>query len=387
MKRPGSVPAVPRLPPLRMGARELLRDAIVVDGHTDLPSRLFYEPAEVTERLETGHVDLPRMAAGGVDAIVAALYVPSFLGPERGWEHALDLQAAFAGQLRPGVFEQAVTAEDVRRAAAAGVPAAILALENGRPLVVDGALGECARRGMRYVTLTHVATHEWCDAAGDEPRHGGLSDHGVKIVREMRRRGILCDVSHVSDDAVAHALDVLSGPVVASHSSARALCDHPRNLPDDLVRDIARRGGVVMAVSYPGFLDTGAARADRERLEPVRPLFAELAATAAAGEEPDPVAFRKEARELIGGVRLPPVPLAVYVDHILHLIEVAGEEHVGTGSDFDGITDTLDGFEDVSRFPALVTALLDRGLPPAAVRLVLGENFLRLLADAERRAE
>jgi membrane dipeptidase len=370
-----------------MDARDLLRDAVVVDGHTDLPSRLYYRPADLGERLASGHVDLPRMKEGGVAAVVAALYVPSYLGPERGWRHALALHEALAGQLRPGRFEQAVTAEDVRRLAAAGTPAAILALENGRPLLVPGALGECARLGVRYVTLTHVGTHEWCDAAGDEVRHGGLSDPGVKIVRELRRHGILTDVSHVSDDAVLHALDALRGPVVASHSSARARCDHPRNLPDGLVREIARGGGVVMANSYPAFIGPEAAAANARRLERVRPVLEDLQERAAAGDEPDPVEVRARIGELLEDQALPPVPLAAYVDHVVHLVEVAGEEHVGIGTDFDGITDVLVGFEDVSRFPALVQALLDRGLAPAAVRLLLGENFLRLLADAERRAD
>lgn len=370
-----------------MDARELLSTAVVVDGHTDLPSRLFYDPADLGARLESGHIDLPRLAEGGVDAIVAALYVPSYLGPERGWRHALDLYEAIRPQLRDGVFAQAVTADDVRRAAAAGVPAAILGLENGRPLILPGTLEHCSRLGVRYVTLTHVGSHEWCDAAGDEPRHGGLSDAGVKLVREMRRRGILADLSHVSDDAVLHVLDALRSPVVASHSSARALCDHPRNLPDDLIRDVARRGGLVMANSYPAFVEAAAAEANARRLEPVRPVLAELRELAAAGDEPDPVEVRGRIREILSDQPpLPPVPLAAYVDHLVHLVEVAGEVHVGIGTDFDGITDTLEGFEDVSRFPDLVTALLDRGLAPAAVRLLLGENFLRLLADAERRA-
>jgi len=221
---------------------------------------------------------------------------------------------------------------------------------------------------------------------GDDPRHGGLSDAGVKLVREMRRRGILTDVSHVSDDAVLHVLDALRGPVVASHSSARARCDHPRNLSDGLVQEIARRGGVVMANSYPAFVDPEAARANARRLEPVLPVLAEIQAAASAGDDPDPRQVHARLEGLLKDQALPPVPLAAYVDHLVHLVEVAGEDHVGVGTDFDGITDTLDGFADVSRFPALVEALLDRGLPAAAIKLILGENFLRLLADAERRA-
>jgi membrane dipeptidase len=369
-----------------MDARDLLGDAVVVDGHTDLPSRLYHQPADLAERLDSGHVDLPRMREGGVAALIAALYVPSYMAPEPGWRHALALHEALVAQLRPGVFEQAVTASDVRRLAAAGTPAAILALENGRPLGLPGVFEHSTRLGVRLVTLTHVATHEWCDAAGDEPRHGGLSDAGVKIVRELRRRGVLADVSHVSDDAAYHALEALGGPVVASHSSARALCDHPRNLSDDLVREIARAGGAVMANSYPAFLDTGAAAANARRLVPVRPVLLELRQRVAAGDEPDPREVRARLGELLRDQALPPVPLATYVDHIVHLVEIAGEEHVGIGTDFDGITDVLDGFEDISRFPALAQALLDRGLAPAAVRLILGENFLRLLETAERRA-
>jgi membrane dipeptidase len=357
-------------------------DLVVVDGHVDLPTRLFHDPVDLSVRHDSGHVDLPRLRAGGVGALVAALYVPSFLSPERGMEHLLALHEALETALVPGGLELAVTAAEVRRNAAAGVVSAIVGVENGRPLILPGALDRVAALGARYVTLTHVASHEWCDAAGDEPLHGGLSDDGVRLVREMRRRGILTDVSHVSDDAVSHALDALRSPLVASHSSARALCDHPRNLPDDLVRDVARWGGVVMANSYPAFLDREAARANAERLALIGPLLAEID----ADPDPDPRAVRDRVGELIGEVRLPPVPLATLVDHLVHLVEVAGEEHVGVGSDFDGITDTCEGFEDVSRYPALAEALGERGLPERVVGMILGGNFLRLLEDAERRA-
>jgi membrane dipeptidase len=360
----------------------LHREAVVVDGHTDLPTRLFHRPADLGERLDDGHIDLPRLRAGGVSAFAAALYVPPFLEPDRGWEHLLALHRLMTEALSPGELEQVTTADDVRRARAAGVVGALWAVENGRPLTSDARLREIAALGARYVTLTHFASHEWCDASTDEPRWGGLSSEGVERVREMRRLGILADVSHVSDDAVLHTLDALHSPVIASHSSSRALCDHPRNLPDDLVREIARAGGVVMANTYPAFVDDAAAAANAKRNRAAMP---ELEAMVAGGE-PDPHAIAAAWRAAAAAHPLPPVPLAVFVDHLMRLVELAGEEHVGVGTDFDGILETLDGFRDASEWPNLTAALLDRGLPPPAVKLILGENFLRALEEAERRA-
>lgn len=369
-----------------MDAAHLHRESVVVDGHTDLPTRLFYRPADVTERLDDGHVDLPRLREGGVDAVVAALFVPPVLDPEEGWEHALDLWRALEAQLRPGGLELAVRASQVRTAAARGAVAAVLGLENGRPLVLSGTLDECARMGVRYVTLTHVASHEWCDASTDDPVHGGLSPEGVELVRRMNALGILADVSHVSDDAVRHVLDVAPLPPVASHSSARALCDHPRNLPDELVRAIARRGGVVMANSYPAFLDPAADRANREIMGHLKGLYAEVEELPAGERRAALPGLRVKLREVMDGHTLPEVGLEVLVAHVMHLVELAGEEHVGVGTDFDGIPETLKGFADASEFPNLTEALLARGLDPQAVRLILGENFLRLLERAERAA-
>lgn len=357
-------------------------DGPVVDGHTDVPTRLHFHPADLHERLADGHVDLPRLRDGGVSSPFFALYVPSILEAEAGWRHVLALYEEVERQVRPGELEIVASADDVRRTAAAGVVGVLLALENGLPLLVEGALARCASLGIRYVTLTHVASHEWCDASTDEARHGGMSDEGVKIVREMRRRGILVDVSHVSDDAVLHAIDAVRAPVIASHSSARALCDHPRNLPDSLVREIARSGGVVMANAYPAFLDEAASRANSERTREIVRRIADLRAEGAL----DPEGYYRAGRAVTSERPLPSVPLSRLVDHVVHLVEVAGEEHVGIGTDFDGISETPVGFEDVSRYPALARALLDRGLPPKVVRGILGENFLRVLADSERRA-
>lgn len=369
-----------------MDAHALHRESVVVDGHTDLPTRLFYRPAELGERLDDGHLDLPRMREGGVTAIAAALFVPPFLDPEPGWEHLLELHRLTAERLRPGELVQVTTAEEIRRAKAAGAVGVMLAVENGRPLTSDERLRRCAAFGVRYVTLTHFASHEWCDASTDEPRWGGLSDDGVKRVREMRRLGILADVSHVSDDAVLHTLDALRSPVIASHSSCRALCDHPRNLPDSLVRDVARSGGLVMANSYPGFIDPEAARVNGDRNRAAMPKLEAMLAERGSDTAAVLHALRHAWYEAAAAHPLPPVPLATYVDHLVRLVELAGEEHVGVGTDFDGITDTVDGFEDASDWPSLTAALLDRGLSPRAVRMILGENLLRVLQHAEKAA-
>jgi membrane dipeptidase len=356
-------------------------DCLVLDGHTDLPTRLWEAPADLGSRLHDRHIDLPRLREGGVDALVLALYVPASLDPAAGWEHARQLERLTRAAL-PAGMAAVRRVEELRRTVGRGEVAALFGLENGRPLAVDGALDGIAAMGVRYVTLTHWKTHEWCDAATDEAAHGGLSAAGVRLVREMNRRGILADVSHVSDDAVRHVLDVATTPPVASHSGARALCDHPRNLPDELLREIACRDGLVMANSYPGFVDPAAARADAARMDELAPLLA------AAEEElrGEPGRQLAQRDELFAAHPLPRVPLAAFVDHVIHLVECAGEEHVGIGTDFDGIPDTLDGFADVSCFPDLTAMLLARGLDRAGVRLILGENFLRLLDLAERRA-
>jgi len=356
-------------------------DCLVLDGHTDLPTRLWEAPAELGQRLNDRHIDLPRLREGGVDGLVLALFVPASMSPDAGWEHARTLHRLAVAALPPGMTLVS-SAEEVRQAAGRGLVAALFGLENGRPLLVEGAVEGAAAMGVRYVTLTHWKTHEWCDAATDRPAHGGLSAAGVLLVRELNRRGILADLSHVSDDAVRHVLDVATAPPLASHSSARALCDHPRNLSDELVREIARRGGLVMANSYPAFVAPAAARADERRREVAGPDLDAL-------EEEylrDPQATWRQCADLLAAHPLPRVPLAAFVDHVVHLVERAGEEHVGIGTDFDGIPDTLEGFEDVTRFPDLTAALLARGIDRAGVRLILGENFLRLLQEAERRA-
>jgi membrane dipeptidase len=355
----------------------------VFDGHTDVPTRLLESPGDLSRRLPDGHVDLPRLREGGVGGLVFAYWVPVELGIEEGMEHVRRLHRLTAPQLGDQGLRQATSAAGLEEAVAEGAVGVLLGLENGRPLSLAGALEEVLAMGVRLVTLTHVASHEWCDASGVAELHGGLSREGEEIVHRLNRAGVVVDVSHVSDRAVEHVLSVSKAPVVASHSSARALCDHPRNLPDALVREITRAGGVVMANAYPAFLDPEACAADEQRKEG---LGAELAALHERFPN-DPQGLARERVALLAGFGpQPPVPVERYADHILHLVGVAGPEGVGIGTDFDGIPEAPVGFENCSRMLALLSLLAARGLDSAALGLVAGGNFLRVLRQVESQA-
>jgi membrane dipeptidase len=353
------------------------------DGHTDVPTRLLEAPCDLSRGCPDGHVDLPRLRRGGVSGLVFALFLPPQLSAEEGLAHAERLHTLASAQLVPGELEAVTSPAELDAAAARGAVGVVFGLENGRPLILPGALDRLYGLGVRLVTLTHVGTHEWCDAAGDDPAHDGLSPAGEDIVRELNRRGILIDVSHVSDRAVEHVLAVSTAPVVASHSSARALCDHPRNLTDELARAIVARGGIVMAMAFPAFLDPAAAAANRDRMTLLRERMLAIDEAYALR----PVERAAARRDLIAGHPQPPVPLSVYADHVLHLLAVCGEEGVGLGSDFDGIPEVPVGFEDASCYPALLRELRRRGLGEHALRLVAGDNFRRVWRQVAARAE
>jgi|CXWL01.1.fsa_nt_gi membrane dipeptidase len=358
------------------------RACLLFDGHTDVPTRLFEKPADLSQRLADGHVDLARLREGGVDGLVWALYLPAFLEPQAGLDFARRLHELARAQLRPGDLEEVRSPAELRAAVARGAIGVVWGLENGRPLQIPGALDElCGSRGVRIVTLCHVGTHEWCDSSTDAPQHGGLSPAGEAIVRQLNDRGVIVDVSHVSDDAVRHVLATSRAPVVASHSSAHALCQVPRNLTDELVRAIADADGLVMANAFPAFLSPAAAAANVERMAALEPSFAALRAEIA-----DPLARSVAEWALVAATPQPPVSRAVYVDHLVHLIAVAGEAHVGIGTDFDGIPEAPAGLGDCAAMSSLTADLLDRGLDRGAVELVLGGNFLRVWERVEALA-
>jgi membrane dipeptidase len=229
--------------------------------------------------------------------------------------------------------------------------------------------------GARYLTLTHIDSTDWADAATDAPRHGGLSEFGEAVVREMNRLGMLVDISHVSDETMADVLRVSRAPIVATHSGARAINGHSRNVPDDILRKIATNDGVVMVNFYSGFVVPGAAAAADAMFEEARALRSRF------GD--DDVAMEKAWREWESRQRMPRGTVTDLVDHIDHIVAAAGEDHVGLGSDYDGMSVVPEGLEDASKFPAITQELMRRGYAEAQIRKILGENLLRALAGAE----
>jgi membrane dipeptidase len=328
------------------------------------------------------HTDLPRLAAGGVGAQFWSVYVPASLadgsaGADKAVTAVLE-QIDLARRMitsYPGALELALTADDVERIFAAGRVASLLGAEGGHAIAGSlGVLRMLYALGVRYMTLTHNANVGWADSATDEPKAGGLTDFGRDVVREMQRLGMLVDLSHVSPDTMRDALDVAAAPVIFSHSSARAVCDSPRNVPDDVLARLAGNGGVCMVTFVPGFVSQECAdwtvglKAEAERRGLDARDFGQLFGLKPEWERTHP---------------LPRATLAEVADHVEHIRTVAGVAHVGLGGDFDGTPDVTLGLEDVSAYPALFAELLRRGWTEPDCAALAGGNLLRALRAAE----
>jgi len=366
-------------------ARRIHRDAIVVDGHNDLPWRIRRLAAldvaalGLDSRQSTGHTDIPRLREGGVDVQFWAAYVPVAYIGDGATAVALEqidlikqLAAAF-----PADLEIAFSTEDIERIVAAGRIASLVGIEGGHAISNSlPVLRELYRAGARYLTLTHSKTLAWADAAGDSALHGGLTTFGREVVHEMNRLGMLVDLSHVTPEVMRDALEASAAPVIFSHSSARAVADHPRNVPDDVLRLVARNGGVVMVNSVSGFVVPESARRIREIFRVQERLRAEHA---------DEEAFQQAFTQWLFD-NIEAGDIQVVADHIEHIVRVAGIDHVGLGSDFDGIAVVPRGLEDVSKFPELTVVLAQRGYSEEDLRKILGVNLLRAFREAEEVA-
>ncbi len=332
------------------------------------------------------HTDLARLKQGGMTAEFFAIYVGNeFVKKGQGTRRALDLIDVVyrATERHPNELMIATTAADIRRAKKAGKIAAFMGIENGA--AIDNslkALRDFYRLGVRYMTLTHNFNNDWADSGRDEPRHNGLNDFGKEVVREMNRIGMLVDVSHVSDKTMSDALDISRAPIIASHSSARALSDHPRNIPDALLKRFARNGGVVMVNFYPAFIDQKVYDASKARDIKLKPQYDALREQ----YKDDPKRLDEETTKLNDANPLPETPLSILIDHIDHIAKVAGINHVGLGSDFDGVPSLPEGMKDIAQLPNITYELLRRGYSEQDVRKILGENFLRAFTQAERIA-
>jgi membrane dipeptidase len=355
---------------------DLLRAVPLIDGHNDLlwELRQGRDPADPT--LMT---DLPRMAAGGVGGQFWSVYVPSDLPADRAVTMTLEQIDALLDMVRrnPDRLELARSADDVERIAAAGRVASMIGVEGGHS--IGGSLGTLrvlAELGMGYLTLTHNDDTPWGDSATGEHPHGGLTRFGEEVVREVNRCGWLVDLSHTSDDTMRQAVEVSEAPVIFSHSSARALCDVPRNVPDDVLELVGRTGGVVMVTFVPSFVAAEGAEFNRMVVAEFRRLGAE--------HPDDPEAVRTAMDAWFEANPGPPASVSDVADHIDHVRDVAGIDHIGIGSDFDGAPTMPEGLEDVSRFPALFEELASRGYRHEDLMQIVGRNLLRVMREAER---
>ena len=385
--QPPALPSPLREDAAMARARALLRAVGLVDTHNDLPWVIRLDPAHPGDLAArdlrvrgTGDTDLPRLREGGVGTQFWSVYVPSDLGPFEAMRAQLE-QIDLARRLiarYPRDLGYAASVADIRRVRASGRIASLLGIEGGHVLANSlGALRAYYDLGVRYMTLTHFRSTDWADAATELPRHGGLTRFGREVVREMNRLGMMVDISHVSPAAMSAALDVSEAPVIFSHSSARALTDHVRNVPDSILRRMARNGGVVQVNFVTVFVS-----------EPLRRWSEGLVPRLQAATS-DSAAERlvREWTALHGP--LPRATLTDLADHVEHIARVAGVDHVGIGADFYGASgpmNVVEGMEDVARYPALFAELIRRGWSDANLRKLAGGNLLRVFGEVERVA-
>ena len=360
----------------------------VFDGHNDLPWEIrlraggSFDKADLAAGVPIFHTDIPRLRAGNVGAQFWAAYVPAETSKEnRAFTMTLEQIAIIHAMVKryPDAFELARTADDVERTQKSGKIASLIGVEGGHS--IENSLDKLRRLhelGVGYMTLTHSDTLAWADSATDEAKHGGLTEFGEEVVREMNRLGMLVDLSHVSPDTMRDALRVSKAPIIFSHSSARAIADHPRNVPDDILKLTAKNGGVVMINFYSGFIHPESAKRRANMFAVTREL---------KKKHPDEKDYQAARKRWIADNPIESGDVFDVADHIDHIIKVAGIDHVGLGSDFDGIDKAPKQLEDVSKYPAITQVLLDRGYSASQIHQLLSGNILRVMRRAEEVAK
>ena len=358
--------------------------AIIVDGHCDTPFRLIRHNVHLDEHDPEAQADLKTLRESGITASFFAAYVPPYYA-DRG-------AAAFARRLIRLIHEEAARLSDqvayctdsagIRQAKLDGKLGLLIGVEGGHAIEDSlEILRELYDSGARYMTLTHVNTNNWCDSSGDPGRHGGLTDFGRTVVRTMNDLGMIVDVSHISDNAFRHVLETTRTPVVATHSSCRALCRHPRNMTDDMLRDLGRNGGVCMINFFSAFISDEVAQvimhAQKRPKKNGDP-------TGGTEEMPDDRTDWDSYLEWFQTLGCPTATLDQVADHIIHAADVAGIDHVGIGSDFDGVPALPESLTTASGLPLLTARLMERGMSATDVEKVLGGNFMRVFEQIER---
>ncbi len=358
-------------------ARRLQSQVIGIDTHNDTAQRVLYDHADLTQRLPRGQVDIPRLREGGMHAPFFALWVPTYYQGAEAVRRTLDLRDAMQRVFdqHPDQIELATTAGDLERIVQNAKIAAVLTVEGGHQIDDDlSVLRMYYRMGIRSMTLTHFRNTDWADSSTDKPAHNGLTDFGREVVQEMNRLGMIVDVSHVSDKTFYDALQVSTKPVIASHSGCRALSPIPRNMTDDMLRALARNGGVVGINFGGGFVNAQDAEALMRDISSISQAEPNL-----TGKALDDFAAREFHQDDEHGPGTGAATLKDVADQIDHAVKVAGIDHVGIGTDFDGIPTVPKGLEDVSKMPALTAELLRRGYSDDDIRKIMGGNFLRVM--------
>jgi membrane dipeptidase len=371
-------------------ARTLHSSSIVIDTHDDTTQRLLDPTFDLGARHTEGGIDIPRMREGGLNALFFSIWIPGTITGPKAVEQALTQIEAVRRQakLHPRDLALATTANDIRRVVAAHKIAALIGVEGGH--MINGDLKTLDRffeLGVRYMTLTHSVNVAWADSSGEAPAHNGLTDFGRKVVTEMNRLGMIVDISHVSDKTFYDVLAISQAPLLASHSSCRALCDAPRNMTDQMIKNLAAKGGVIQINYYDGFLSQpfkDAMNGQDSRIEKeIEALIEKRCGGDTACAE---LEWLRLEREYIENGRLPRVGWMAIVDHIDHAAKLVGAEHVGLGSDFDGATTPM-GMEDASHLPQITEALLKKGYSDRDIRAILGGNTLRVMQQVETVAK
>jgi len=361
------------------------RKAVVIDSHNDITTPMTNDDYDLSGPPPVPYrTSLDRMKEGGLTAEFFSVYIKPDYVRSGAARRTLDMIDSVyrAVERNPNDLMFATSVADIRRAKQQGKIAALMGIEGGHAIEDSlPTLREFYRLGVRYMTLTWNNTNNWADAGRGEKKHNGLSDFGKEVVLEMNRLGMMVDVSHVSDKTMSDALDVSKAPIIASHSSARALSNVPRNIPDDLLKKIADKGGVIQVNFYTGFLDAATvgpqSDARSARLKGEQDAINEK-------YKDDPERRAEESDKLEAANPLPPLPISRLIDHIDHIVKVAGIDHVGIGADFDGANDMPEGARDVSMLPNITYELLKRGYNEGDIRKILGENLLRVFAEVEK---
>src|SRR5437016_495364 len=367
-------------------ARKLHFSSIVLDTHDDTTQRFFSKDFDIAKRNADGSIDIPRMREGGMNAIFFSIWIDGRTTGPPAVQKALDQIDAVHESVQKNSRDMMFcrTADDVRRAHAQGKIAALIGVEGGHMIGNDIRMVRIfGDLGVRYMTLSHFYNDEWADSSTDKPAHNGLTDYGKDIVREMNRQGIMVDISHVSDKTFYDALEISRAPLIASHSSCRALCNHPRDMSDDMIKALAAKGGVIQINYERSFIDQAYKEAYDRVAGGVVAATEKITQECSGDEDCVSRKLKDLETQMDASGALPRVSWETIIEHIDHVVKLVGPDYVGLGSDFDGAT-MPDGMEDCSKLPKITEALMRKGYKDEDIRKILGGNLLRVMEQNEK---